>query len=1048
MYLKHHLLILLSAVFLLSFGAHAQAKRQKTASPAGNAQTRVLTMSVQSLSAGAGRNLAAFMRKVGVAPIDTKQSQSGTRKTVASLNIIGSNQIRVPSTMPAVIVWNRKFGTPRLIRVNAENSGGKTVSSFSPSKSVSVADQFLVDNRSLLKIHDPSSEFKLVSTTTDAEGVTHVRFQQQYKGIEVWAKDLYVHVSRSGRVQSLNGRFVPTPAITDTVGNTASSAAISDVEADVRSKGYETPVPGFMKTDFGYAGPRARKVIWYGGMPVAHLAWFVEERTGIDHDWYYFVDAVTGKILRSYDNVDHDGPVSSTGTDLNGVSRSFSSYSISGTDYMIDTSLPMYDAAASAIPGNPVGALVVLDLRNNDISAQSQYYYVESANNQWGDASSVSALYNSKVTYNYYLHTFNRNSINDSGMTVYSMIHVTYNGQPMDNAYWNGYFMCYGDGNQYFYPLAGGLDVAAHELTHGVTQHTANLEYVDQSGALNESMSDCFACEVDTLNWTIGETVVMNRTAFPTGALRDLSNPHNGGVEGDPCWQPATMSEYDNMTNYNGGVHTNSGIPNHAFYLVATAIGRKEAGEIWYKALTEYLTRSAQFVDARIATVSAAGELFGQSSAEVTAVKNAWIAVGVVDSTGTQQAPATMVVGPSYVLLTNTSASDPNSIYMAKSNAVSNSDFFPLSQTLVSDKPAVSDNGQIVLFVDGNHNLKALYTNPQDPQEQDIDTSGVWWSVAIGPGLNSIALTSIYVDTTIYYFDLANNVSEQFKIATQSFDGPDTKTALYADAMSFDPTGTYLMFDAYNQVPGAQGDTLHYWNIGLLNVKDGSISTVLPPQSQGIDLGDPSFSKTSTNRFAFDYWDENSGDHYVMAGDFNTGALGIITGPQAVLGYPSYSPDDDSVAYCTTTLYQGTDHYAIDEMPLLSDKIDGTDAPAALAIDGTYPVWFAIGSRVTAVHEHPAIPTTDALTQNYPNPFNPTTAISYELSANSFVTLKVYDVLGREVETLVDGKQSPGAHVVSFDGSRFASGVYFYRLTVAGNNGRRYVSVRKMLELK
>ncbi len=88
------------------------------------------------------------------------------------------------------------------------------------------------------------------------------------------------------------------------------------------------------------------------------------------------------------------------------------------------------------------------------------------------------------------------------------------------------------------------------------------------------------------------------------------------------------------------------------------------------------------------------------------------------------------------------------------------------------------------------------------------------------------------------------------------------------------------------------------------------------------------------------------------------------------------------------------------------------------------------------------------LSQNYPNPFNPTTAISYQLSAISQVSLKVYDILGREVKTLVDGKEAPGEHMVEFNGSRLASGVYFYRLIVAANNGKRYVSVRKMLELK
>jgi len=947
--------------------------------------------------------------------------------------------------MPAMIKWNNKLGTPRLIEFQPVSTGNKIASILTNNEKITIAEQFLVDNKSLLKISDPSSEFKIKSSSTDKEGFTHVRFQQEFKGIPVWAKDAYLHINSTGQVTSFNGEYVPTPLISDTTGSISPSTAITIVQQDLQSKGFGLSTPDFMKNKFGYSGPAAKKVIWYGNMPIPHLAWFVEARTGVSHDWYYFIDASDGNILKSYDNVDHDGPVSSSGTDLNGVTRSFSSYLIGGTYYMIDTAEPMYDAVDSKLPGDPVGGLETLNLGDSDLTAQSQFNFVTSTNNQWSDPSSISALYNASVAYGFYHNMFGRSSIDDSGMTIFSVVHVTQNGQPMDNAYWNGYFMCYGDGNKVFKPLAGGLDVAAHEMTHGITEHTANLEYVDQSGALNESMSDVFAVLVDSANWTIGEKVIKDYTDYPTGALRDLSNPHNGGVEGDPCWQPATLTEYVQMTADNGGVHTNSGIPNHAFYLVAQAIGRKEAGQIWYKALTSYLTRSSQFVDARIATISAATELYGGSSSEVTAVKNAWDGVGVVDSVGAAPPPTTMVVGPRYLLMTNTGSSDPNSIYMVKTAAVSNADFYPLSQTTISNKPAVSDNGQIILFVDGNHNLKALYTNPQNPQEQYIDSSGVWGSVSIGPGLSSIALTSVYADTTIYYYNLNSNVEKNFKITTPSYDGQNTKTAIYADAMSFDPTGNYLMFDAYNQILGAQGDTLHYWNIDLLDVSNGAISNVLPPQQQGIDVGNPSFSKTSPNRFAFDYWDENSGEHYVMAGDFSTGNLGIVAGPLAGLGYPTYSPDDDSVAYHTIAVYQSANHSVIDKMPLMNDKINGTGNPQQFAIDATFPVWFAIGNRVNTDIKNvgPKLPASFELDQNYPNPFNPTTTISYQISAPSHVTLKVYNVLGKEVETLVNGFKNAGKYHVQFDGARLASGVYLYRI-IAG----KYSETKKFLLIK
>ncbi len=171
-------------------------------------------------------------------------------------------------------------------------------------------------------------------------------------------------------------------------------------------------------------------------------------------------------------------------------------------------------------------------------------------------------------------------------------------------------------------------------------------------------------------------------------------------------WQPASISEFVSTTDDNGGVHTNSGIPNHAIYLVATAIGRSEASRIWYRALTDYLTRSSQFVDARIATVQAATDLYGATSNEVTAVKDAWTSVGVADTAGSPPPPVSTITGENWLLVTNTDPADPNSLYMTKTTISSNGDLSAISATSVGSKPAVSDDGSIIIFVDGNHNLR------------------------------------------------------------------------------------------------------------------------------------------------------------------------------------------------------------------------------------------------------------------------------------------------------------------------------------------------------
>ena len=246
-------------------------------------------------------------------------------------------------------------------------------------------------------------------------------------------------------------------------------------------------------------------------------------------------------------------------------------------------------------------------------------------------------------TYDFYETVFNRNSVDDHGLPLKSTIHYDKN---YDNAFWNGQQMIYGDGDgKYFNRFTICLDVIGHELTHGVTQNEAQLVYDGQSGALNESMSDVFGSLVkqwtnnqtaSQADWLIGAGLFTNKV---TGkALRSMAAPgtaYNDPVLGkDP--QPNNMSGYVDTTDDNGGVHINSGIPNRAFYLAATAIGGfawQKAGLIWYRTLTGSLSPTADFQTMANATVTVAGTLYGQNSNEQKAVHDAWEKVGVTPAT-------------------------------------------------------------------------------------------------------------------------------------------------------------------------------------------------------------------------------------------------------------------------------------------------------------------------------------------------------------------------------------------------------------------------------
>lgn len=243
-------------------------------------------------------------------------------------------------------------------------------------------------------------------------------------------------------------------------------------------------------------------------------------------------------------------------------------------------------------------------------------------------------------THAMYWSAFERASVDDNGMLLEASVHY---GIDYDNAFWDGHRMVFGDGDaQIFAGFTASLSVIGHELTHGVTQHSANLAYNGQSGALNESISDVFGALVEQFahgqetteaSWLIGEGIF---TAEVEGnALRSLKAPgtaYDDDVLGkDP--QPGTMDDYVTTRDDNGGVHLNSGIPNHAFYLVADAIGGKaweHAGVIWYDAITNgKLGRRATFAEFASATRDAAIARFGERSRESDAVADAWEAVGV-----------------------------------------------------------------------------------------------------------------------------------------------------------------------------------------------------------------------------------------------------------------------------------------------------------------------------------------------------------------------------------------------------------------------------------
>ncbi len=260
-------------------------------------------------------------------------------------------------------------------------------------------------------------------------------------------------------------------------------------------------------------------------------------------------------------------------------------------------------------------------------------------------------------TWQLFKDVFDRNSIDGNGLPLVATVHYD---RQYDNAFWNGSQMVFGDGDgTVFLGFTRSIDVIGHELTHGVTESTAGLDYQGQSGALNESISDVFGSLVkqralgqsaDAADWLIGADLLAPDVHGV--ALRSMKAP--GTAYDDPRLgkdpQPADMAGYVQTTDDNGGVHINSGIPNRAFYLVATAIGGnawEAPGQVWYDALTGSKIRSdCDFATFAALTRDAAVARFGEDSTQVAAVAEAWRAVGVAPDVEPVETPSGSDTGP------------------------------------------------------------------------------------------------------------------------------------------------------------------------------------------------------------------------------------------------------------------------------------------------------------------------------------------------------------------------------------------------------------------
>jgi Zn-dependent metalloprotease len=460
---------------------------------------------------------------------------------------------------------------------------------------------------------DGSEQFTARDVIVDEDGTEHVRLDRAWNGLRVVGGDTVLHARR--------GLFLGAEHALTAPIRLSSRARLTAEEA-VRLGSAAFP--------FLPDGTATAELVVLARQGTSRLAWEVvaggEQPDGTPSEWHVFVDARSGQLLEQWDGIQ---VTAGTGT----------GYFV-GPVALETTPLTTGFSLKDPLRGNNY----TVDMLNKKNGGT----LFTDADNRWGDGLltnrqtvGVDAQFGVAVTWDYFKLVHGRNGIANNGVGAYNRVHYS---RSYNNAFWSDSCFCmtYGDGDGVTFNPFTSLDVAGHEMTHGVTNRTAALVYAGESGGLSEATSDIFGTMVeyyaanayDSPDYLIGEELYKSGI----GALRYMYRPSLDGRSPD-CWS-STLASLD--------VHYSSGPANHFFYLLAEGsapatlpasptcngasvggIGRAKAEKIWFRALTVYMISSTNYAGARVATLKAAGDLYGATSAEYAAVAAAWSAVSV-----------------------------------------------------------------------------------------------------------------------------------------------------------------------------------------------------------------------------------------------------------------------------------------------------------------------------------------------------------------------------------------------------------------------------------
>lgn len=493
---------------------------------------------------------------------------------------------------------------------------------------------YITENPSLFGITNAKEQVKLENKHTDDLGKTHYMYQQQLENVPVYGAYVQLHLDNSGKVYSVqnNAQSDLEDLQLDTRPSLTSDQAIAVLKTALEEELDKEITFGGKLLGKNLPSPQAELVVYpFDGEYYLTYAVSASYADPSLQSWTAFVDAHNGNIINMFNNVRKHSATTGYGIDLDGntndgVTKELNVYHDHARDQylLVDTTKDMYNES------NFSGVIQTLAYQYNTAEATT---VTSTVYDGFTDNHAIDAHYYAGQVYDFYRNSFDRLSYDNEGSDIISIVHYTEDGSSYANAFWIGEgfdMMVYGDGGDNFKCMSCANDIVAHEITHAVIEHTAELVYEGQSGALDESFADIFAAILDAEDWTIGED---------SGTIiRSLEDPTRYS-------QPKHMDQYYVTDEDNGGVHTNSGIPNYAAYLIAEGIdqldnpmldGRDILGKLAYTALNKYLFSTADFENARDAYVLAALDVadeLGLTTEETNQLRDvvisAWSDVGL-----------------------------------------------------------------------------------------------------------------------------------------------------------------------------------------------------------------------------------------------------------------------------------------------------------------------------------------------------------------------------------------------------------------------------------